>query len=97
MARADGTDDVLRRADEVVAAAALPGVPEGTRGRVVVAEGLTWIRYWVRFENGVVRGTIHRRKLARPQEWNDILERRARGADEDEPAPEAMAAADAGA
>jgi hypothetical protein len=51
----------------------------GTIGRVIFPEGLTWIRYWVRFDNGVVRGTIDRGKLARPGEWAEIIRRREAG------------------
>ena len=75
--------DTFRRKDRVVAAVAMPGIPEGTPGRVVMVAGLTWIRYWVRFENGVVRGSLARHKLARLDEWEAIKERRERG---DEPA-----------
>jgi hypothetical protein len=39
--------------DRVVAAEELPGVPEGTPGTVVMVTGLSWIRYRVRFDNGV--------------------------------------------
>jgi len=43
----------FREKDEVAAANdALPGVPAGTRGRVVSVTGLSWIRYRVQFENG---------------------------------------------
>jgi len=31
----------------------LPGVPAGTKGRVVLANGFNWLRYRVRFANGV--------------------------------------------
>lgn len=58
----------FRRKDEVIAAVDMPGIPAGTRGRVTMVSGLEWIRYWVRFENGVVRGSINRSKLARPGE-----------------------------
>jgi hypothetical protein len=37
----------VRAADE------LPGVPEGTPGKVLMVTGLSWIRYRVRFDNGV--------------------------------------------
>lgn len=84
--------DTLRKGEKVVAATALPGVPEGTRGKVVMVSGLTWIRYWVRFENGVVRGSIRRRELARPGEWEEILERRARGEEEPVAASDGTAA-----
>src|SRR3954469_3924267 len=76
--------EVLRRKERVVAAVDMPGIPEGTAGKVIVVEGLTWIRYWVRFENGVVRGSLNRKHLARPNEWTEILRRRELG--EDDPA-----------
>jgi hypothetical protein len=49
--------------DEVLAAQELPGVPEGTRGRVVMVTGLSWIRYRVDFENGVERSMLDGRYL----------------------------------
>lgn len=79
MARKESTDPVLKPKERVVAAADMPGIPEGTPGRVILPEGLTWIRYWVRFDNGVVRGTINRSNLARPGEWAEILRRRELG------------------
>src|SRR3954470_17497485 len=60
--------ELLRRKERVVAVNDLPGIPAGTPGKVIVVEGLTWIRYWVRFTNGVVRGSLNRRNLARPDE-----------------------------
>lgn len=101
MPKKESTDDRLRPKEKVVAAVDMPGIPEGTTGKVILPEGLTWIRYWVRFDNGVVRGTLDRRKLARPKEWTDILRRRELGDDDtataaaaaDNGAPEAAAAA----
>jgi hypothetical protein len=92
MASPDRSDDVLRKGDAVLAATALPGVPEGTKGKVVLSVGLTWIRYWIRFENGVERGSVNRAKLARPSEWDEIVARRARGDDEKEEATAEAAA-----
>jgi hypothetical protein len=76
--------DVLRKGTKVVAAVAMPGIPEGTAGKVTMVSGFTWIRYWVRFENGVVRGSINRNKLAPLDDWEAILDRRARGEEEPE-------------
>ena len=89
MAKNEASAEVLRRKERVVAAVDMPGIPEGTAGKVIVVEGLTWIRYWVRFDNGVVRGSINRKHLARPGEWTSILRRRELG--EDEPALAAVA------
>lgn len=46
-------DTAYSRKDRVEAAQDLPGVPEGTPGRIVMVTGLTWIRYRVGFDNGV--------------------------------------------
>lgn len=82
------TDETLRRKEKVVAAVAMPGIPAGTPGKVTMVSGFEWIRYWVRFDNGVVRGSISRDKLARRGEpYGEELERiRAETA---APAPEA--------
>ena len=54
---------MLKRKQKVTAATDLPGVPLGTAGVVVVAEGLTWIRYVVRFRNGVQLGSLDEKYL----------------------------------
>ena len=50
--------------DKVEAADDLPGVPAGTAGVVAAIAGLEWIRYRVRFENGVELGTLDAKYLA---------------------------------
>jgi hypothetical protein len=93
MAKRESTDPVLKPKERIVATADMPGIPEGTTGKVILPEGLTWIRYWVRFDNGVVRGTIDRSKLARPREWAELVRRRELG--EDVGASTAAASSDA--
>jgi hypothetical protein len=44
--------------EKVLSTAVLPGVPAGTRGVVVAVAGLTWVRYRVRFDNGVELGSL---------------------------------------
>jgi hypothetical protein len=54
----------LRRRQKVRAAFDLPGIPKGTRGKVVLVNGMgPWIRYRVIFENGVDRGNMLRDDL----------------------------------
>ncbi|MFV2039089.1 MAG: hypothetical protein ACC660_02480, partial [Acidimicrobiales bacterium] len=65
--------EILRRKEPVKAAVGMRGVPEGTPGRVILSHGLNWVRYWVRFDNGVEMGSIHRQKLVRESEWNTYL------------------------
>jgi hypothetical protein len=81
MARKEGRGEHLAMKERVVATSDTPGIPEGTTGKVIVVEGLTWIRYWVRFDNGVVRGSLNRKLLARPSEWAEIVRRREAGED----------------
>jgi hypothetical protein len=58
----------LKRKERVVAAVDLPGIPAGTTGKVFFVAGFDWIRYWVRWDNGVERGSINRKHLVRPGE-----------------------------
>ncbi|HEX2850548.1 MAG TPA: hypothetical protein VHN98_08340 [Acidimicrobiales bacterium] len=71
------------------------GVPEGTPGRVKVADGVTWFRYWVEFEGGRWLGSITESKLVRAKDWEDFQRRRAEEAarPQVEQAPVAEAAA----
>jgi len=81
MAKKESTSELLKAKERVVATIDMPDIPAGTTGKVIFPEGLTWIRYWVRFDNGVVRGTIDRSKLARPGEWAELVRRREAGED----------------
>ena len=36
----------------------LPNVPIYSNGKVEIANGVSWTRYWVRFENGEIVGHI---------------------------------------
>ena len=49
--------------DPCVAVIDLPGVPAGMRGKVMLANGLSWLRYRVRFTNGVELGYLDARHL----------------------------------
>ncbi len=68
--------ETLRRKERVKAATDLRGVPEGTEGRVILSNGLDWIRYWVHFDNGVEMGSISRDKLVRVEDWTRYLKDR---------------------
>ena len=68
---------LLDRRERVILADDLAGVAEGTPGEVMLHTGLHWVRYWVRFDTGAERGSIHRDKLVREAEWEDFLAGRA--------------------
>jgi hypothetical protein len=80
MAKA-ATIDRFRRGETVKTLDPLPGVPEGTRGRVTLVAGFAWTRYRVLFENGVDIGSLDGSTLARPKQFDEALARRASAAD----------------
>ncbi len=65
----------LDRHQKVQANIDLPGVPAGTRGKVLQKTGVTWIRYRVLFENGVEHGLLDGRHLVRPKEFVPLDQR----------------------
>jgi hypothetical protein len=73
MAKTTTAVNDLRKGAKVVARTAMRDVPEGTTGKVSMVTGLTWIRYWVRFDNGVSLGSIDRTRLATPEQWQRFL------------------------
>ena len=91
----DAKNDQLKRGAKVVVLADLRGVPRGTTGRVTMVSGLTWIRYFVDFDNGVAIASVDRSVLATPAEWREWKDRPA-GA-QVAVAADAPAAASAGA
>ena len=72
-----GGSNLLDRRERVVLAEDLAGVAEGSSGEVMLHTGMRWLRYWVRFDSGAERGSIHRDKLVREAEWEDFLVERA--------------------
>ncbi len=48
---------------KVEAAEDLTGVPEGTAGKILLVNGFSWIRYFVKFDNGVSIGSLDGRYL----------------------------------
>ena len=61
----DRTDLILKTRDKVVAITALPGVPEGTKGKVLLANGMNWRRYRILFENGSELGHLDARHIGK--------------------------------
>ena len=53
----------LRIGDRVVSTVELPGVPTGTAGKVILANGFNWQRYRVLFANGVEMGDLDGRSI----------------------------------
>ncbi|MGB8857779.1 MAG: hypothetical protein WCC60_00915 [Ilumatobacteraceae bacterium] len=53
----------LRIGDRVLSTVDLQGVPAGTDGKVLLANGFNWQRYRVLFANGVELGDLDHRNL----------------------------------
>lgn len=53
----------LRMGDRVVSTAEIIGVPVGTEGKVILANGFNWQRYRVLFANGAEVGDLDGRNI----------------------------------
>jgi len=69
-------DTPFKKNDVVKATTDLPGVPQGTLGKIKVINGFAWTRYWVFFENGVDVGQLDTNELVRPQHWDYFFEQK---------------------
>ena len=76
----------LKRGARVRLVSGLPGVPQGTEGKVAMANGFTWNRYWVRLVDGRVVGHIDHRDLVHTKDYERYLIARDREAEEAEQA-----------
>jgi len=58
------TDQIdLKIGDKVRCTAAIHGVPVGTEGKVILANGFEWLRYRVLFSNGAEVGDLDSRNI----------------------------------
>ncbi|CAN5433898.1 hypothetical protein BH10ACT2_BH10ACT2_07790 [soil metagenome] len=53
----------LYMGDHVVSTVELQGVPSGTEGKVILANGFNWQRYRVLFVNGIEIGDLDQRNI----------------------------------
>jgi hypothetical protein len=91
--------NVLRPRDRVTLTRDIRDVPEGTNGVIKVANGLTWARYWVEFDNGRWVGSVSASDLVREGDYEEFKKRRAEEALRPKEAPkpvEAGGASDGG-
>lgn len=95
-----GNDADLKRKSKVAAFVGLPGVPEGTTGKIAVVAGWdTWIRYTVLFDNGVDIGSLNREVLVPAKKYAEFDARRTRALESgafDEPEVDETADAEGG-
>ena len=64
----------IRSGAKVRATTDLPGVPQGTEGKVAMSNGITWKRYWVRFENGALLGHVDHDDIVISRAWDAYFE-----------------------
>jgi hypothetical protein len=92
---------VLKPRERVTLTRSIRDVPEGTNGVVKVANGLTWARYWVQFDNGHWVGSVSAADLVREGDFEEFKKRRAEEAlrpkVEAAPSAAASSSSDAGA
>ena len=87
----------LVRGEKVRLVTDRPGLDAGAGGKVAMANGFAWHRYWVRFDDGPVVGHIDHGDLVRARDYDGFLAARDREAEQAEVAAalaEASAAAD---
>lgn len=80
MAAPDTT--TLKKGSRIVANTPLPGVPEGTAGKVGRSVGMTLVRYRVAFDNGTEMTSVAASKLVPEDDWDEFKANREREAAE---------------
>ncbi|HUP86675.1 MAG TPA: hypothetical protein VM143_13505 [Acidimicrobiales bacterium] len=95
----DTPGSALKARERVTLTRDIRDVPEGTHGVVKVANGLTWARYWVQFDNGHWVGSVSASDLVREGDYEEFKKRRAEEAlrPKAEAAPAAPSASGEGA
>lgn len=71
----------------------IPGYAAGSSGKIAVANGFTWTRYWVRFDDGKAVGHIDHHSLVKQRDYDSFLVARQREEVEAAKAAEEAAAA----
>lgn len=70
----------IKSGAKVRATTDLPGVPAGTEGKVAMANGITWKRYWVRFDNGELLGHVDHDDIVIARAWDRYFAEKERAA-----------------
>ncbi|MCY4175701.1 MAG: hypothetical protein OXD37_05145 [Acidimicrobiaceae bacterium] len=68
----------LKRGEKVRLVSDLPGMPQGTAGKVALANGFAWNRYWLRLGDGRVVGHVDHACLIRAKDYESYLHARDR-------------------
>ena len=81
----------LKRGTKIRLVDDIMGHPAGSHGKIAVANGFTWIRYWVRFADGSTAGHVDHGSIVKVKDYDQFLVARDREAAEAEAAAEAAA------
>ncbi len=73
MAKTVDLSSRIRAGAKVRATTDLPGVPQGTPGKVAMSNGITWLRYWVRFDNGELLSHVDHDKIVISRAWDQFF------------------------
>ncbi len=63
----------LKRGEKIRLVDDVAGHPAGDGGKIAVANGFTWLRYWVRFADGTSIGHIDHSALVRSKDYDQFL------------------------
>lgn len=77
MTKPDSATAALKPRERVTLTRNIREAAEGTSGVVKVANGLTWPRYWIQFDNGAWVGSVSGADLVREDDWEAFQQRRA--------------------
>jgi len=66
----------LKRGQKVRLVEDIPGHKAGSEGKVAIANGVTWLRYWVRFIDGSSVGHIDHSALVKAKDYDQFLHAR---------------------
>jgi len=66
----------LKRGQKVRLVEDIPGHKAGSEGKVAIANGVTWLRYWVRFIDGSSVGHIDHSALVKAKDYDRFLHAR---------------------
>ena len=73
MAKTVDLSSRIKSGAKVRATVDLPGVPKGTKGKVAMSNGITWLRYWVRFDNGELVSHVDHSDIVISRAWDQFF------------------------
>ncbi len=66
----------LKRGEKIRLVDDIPSHSQGSTGKIAVANGITWKRYWVRFQDGSSVGHVNHHSLVRLKDYDTFVAQR---------------------